>query len=100
MTVARTYFMHAKEGRSAELEQGLRTLADLVMNNLEGCLGVEVLRDLGNEHRFLFIERWESEEAHKAGLADFRKLDLGSIFAAVDGAPDGSYFDSLAERQR
>ena len=98
MTVARIYYMHAKEGMSAELEQGLRDLADLVMANLEGCRGVEVLRDMGNERRFMFIERWDSEEAHKAGAAAFAKLNIGSILAALDGPPDGSYFDSLAAR--
>lgn len=99
MTVARIYYMHAKEGMSAELEQGLRNLVDMVMDNLEGCRGVEVLRDMGNERRFMFIERWDSEEAHKAGAAAFAKLDMGSVMASLDGPPDGSYFDSLSSRQ-
>jgi len=99
MTVARIYYMHAKEGMSAELETGLRKLVDLVMDNLEGCRGVEVLRDLGNERRFMFVERWDSEEAHQAGAAAFGKLNLGSVLEALDGPPDGSYFDSLSARQ-
>jgi quinol monooxygenase YgiN len=98
MTIARIYHMHAKDGRSAELETGLRKLIDLVMGNLEGCRGVELLRDMGNERRFMFIERWDSEESHKAGAAAFAKLDLGSLMAALDGPPEGGYFDSLAAR--
>ncbi len=98
MTVARVYYMHAKEGLSAELETGLRKLIDQIIDNIDGCRGVELLRDLGNERRFLFIERWDSVEAHKAGGPAFKKLDMGSVMAAIDGPPDGGYFDALSAR--
>jgi len=98
MSGARIYVMHAKEGMSAEFETALRKLADVIMDNIEACRGVEVLRDLGNERRFIFIERWDSEEAHQAAAPALSKLDVGSVIASLDGPPDGSYFDLLFAR--
>ena len=66
MTVARVYYMYAKDGMADELEQGLCKLVDLVMDNLEGCRGVEVRRDIETAGRFMFVEHWDSIEAHKA----------------------------------
>ena len=98
MTVARVYYMYAKPGMADELEAGLRGLVDLVMDNLEGCRGVEVMRDMETEGRFMFVERWDSIDAHKAGAAAFGKLNLGSVLGALDRPPEGYYFDSLSAR--
>ncbi len=92
MTVARIYIIHATD--SAEMETGLEALADAV-RKASGSEGVEVLRDLGNEKRFVFIEKWESEAAHAAGLDALDKSLLAPISAASDGPPDGSYYDYL-----
>ena len=94
MTIARIYTMHAKEGLSSELEAGLRKMI-AVVTTFDGSKGAELLRDAGNERRFLFIEKWDSVEAHKAGQEAFRKLDMGSVMDALDGPPDGAYFDYL-----
>ncbi len=92
MTVARLYIIHAAEGRSAQMEAGLEGLADIV-RKAAGSEGVELLRDLGNEHRFIFVEKWESEEAHGAALANMPAGALDPVQAAADGPPDGSYYD-------
>lgn len=94
MTVTRHYVMHAKDGDSAVLETALRALADQV-RPIPGCEGVELLRDLGNEHRFLFTEKWESVDAHKAAGQHLPKEALAPVMAALDGPPDGGYFDYL-----
>lgn len=96
MTVARVYYMYAKEGMTAELETGLHNLVTMVMDNLEGCRGVEVMRDMETEGRFMFVERWDSIEAHKAGAAAFAKLNIGSVMSALSRPPEGYYFDCLA----
>ncbi|WP_176591187.1 putative quinol monooxygenase [Sphingobium sp. EM0848] len=94
MTVARHYIMHAKEGMDAELETALRAVADAV-RPLPGCEGVEMLRDLGNERRFVFIEKWADIDAHKAAGAVLDKGLFAPMMAALDGPPDGAYFDYL-----
>lgn len=95
MTVARCYEMHAAEGKDAMLETALRALADAV-RPLTGCEGVELLRDCGNERRFLFIEKWRSIEAHKDAGKMLGREALTGVMAALDGPPDGSYLDYLA----
>ncbi|WP_150292328.1 putative quinol monooxygenase [Sphingobium estronivorans] len=94
MTVARHYIIHAKEGMDAELETALRAVADAV-RSLSGCEGVEMLRDLGNERRFVFIEQWADIDAHKAAGAMLDKGLFAPMMAALDGPPDGAYFDYL-----
>jgi heme oxygenase (mycobilin-producing) len=94
MTVARYYMMHAKEGSDAALESALRALADAV-RQLPGCEGIEMLRDLGNERRFLFIEKWADVDAHKAAGPLLDKGVFAPMMAALDGPPDGAYFDYL-----
>ena len=94
MTVARLYIMHAKEGHDGALEAALSYLASGV-RTVKGCEGVELLRDTGNEHRFVFIEKWESEEAHGSALSSLPEGVMAPVMAALDGPPDGSYFDYL-----
>lgn len=94
MTIARHYVMNAAEGRDAQLETALTALADAV-RKVPGSEGVELLRDLGNERRFVFIEKWTSVEAHKGALDHLGKDALAPIMAALDGPPDGAYLDYL-----
>ncbi|MDX3884740.1 MULTISPECIES: putative quinol monooxygenase [Edaphosphingomonas] len=94
MTVARHYIMNAVEGRDATLETALRDLADKV-RAISGCQGVELLRDIGNERRFIFIEKWDSVDAHKAAGPQLGKDALAPILAVLDGPPDGDYLDYL-----
>ncbi len=94
MTVARHYVMHAKEGSDAALERALRDLAAAV-RPLPGCEGVEMLRDLGNERRFVFIERWADVDAHKAAGPMLDKRIFEPMMAALDGPPEGAYLDYL-----
>lgn len=94
MTVARHYVMHAKAGQSAALETALGKAADLV-RTVPGNEGVELLRDTGNEHRFIFIEKWDSEESHQKALSGMPAGSLDAVQAAMDGPPDGAYFDYL-----
>lgn len=94
MTTARLYIMHAKEGHDAALETALRDLAAAVVA-FPGSEGAEVLRDAGNERRFILIEKWASIEAHEAIKADFKKLPMAPLMDALDGPPDGSYYDYL-----
>ena len=94
MTVARLYIIPAADGKSAEMETALRALSAVVCT-ADGSEGVEVLRDLGNEHRFIFIEKWASEEHHAKSFASLPEGALDGVQAAAGGPPDGSYYDYL-----
>lgn len=94
MAVARHYIMRAREGHDATLETALLELAGKI-RAIPGCEGVEVLRGLGNERRFVLIEKWRSVEAHKAGGAYLPREALAPLMATLDGPPDGAYFEYL-----
>lgn len=94
MPVARHYVMHAREGSATALESALRELATAV-RQLPGCEGVEMLRDVGNERRFIFIERWADVDAHKAAGPMLDKRLFEPMMAALEGPPEGSYMDYL-----
>jgi len=94
MTVARLYIIPAADGKSAEMEEALVELSAIV-SRAEGSEGVELLRDLGNEHRFIFIEKWVSEEHHAKGFASLPEGALDGVQAAAGGPPDGAYYDYL-----
>lgn len=94
MTVARHYVMNAAEGKDDALEAALRTVADVV-RGVTGSEGVELLRDLGNKRRFIFIEKWESVEAHAAAGKQLPEDTFAPVIGALDGPPDGAYFDYL-----
>jgi len=94
MTIARHYVMHALEGHEAALETALADVAQTI-RDIPGNEGIELLRDLGNERRFIFIEKWDSVESHK-GAADHMTQDaLVHVMAAMDGPPEGAYLDYL-----
>lgn len=95
MTVARIYIVPAAEGKSAEMEAALIGVSKVVVK-ADGSEGVEVLRDLGNEHRFILIEKWASEEHHAKSLAALPEGTLDPVKAAAGGPPDGSYYDYIA----
>ncbi|MCW2394173.1 MULTISPECIES: putative quinol monooxygenase [unclassified Sphingobium] len=94
MTVARLYIIPAADGKSAEMEAALMALSGTV-KAADGCEGVELMRDLGNEHRFIFIEKWASEEHHAKSLASLPEGALDGVQAAAGGPPDGAYYDYL-----
>lgn len=94
MTVARLYIIPAADGRSAEMEEALVELSKVVAK-ADGSKGVELLRDLGNEHRFIFIEKWASEEHHAKALASLPAGSLDGVQAAAGGPPDGAYYDYI-----
>lgn len=94
MTVARHYIMTAKPGGSAQLETALSNLADAV-RKAPGSVGVELLRDAGDEHRFVFIEKWDSIASHKGAGDHIAKEALAPLRDAIDGHPEGCYLDYL-----
>jgi quinol monooxygenase YgiN len=94
MTVARIYIIPTAEGKSAEMETALLGVAKIVATR-DGSEGVEVLRDLGNEHRFILIEKWASEEHHANSFATMPEGALDGVKASAGGPPDAGYYQYL-----
>ncbi|QUT07830.1 antibiotic biosynthesis monooxygenase [Sphingobium phenoxybenzoativorans] len=96
MAIKRYYILTASEGNEAALQTALVSLSEIV-RPLNGCEGIELLSDLGNSKRFIFIETWSSADAQKESGASIPKSAFGPIMAALDGPPDASFFETLIE---
>ena len=94
MTVARIYRMIATEGKGDELAQALLAFAPDVAG-IAGCLGVEVTRDIDSPLSFLFLEKWDVIESHKAGLAALSHDKLKAVLALVANPLEGTYEEYL-----
>jgi quinol monooxygenase YgiN len=90
MTIARIYRMRAAAGRGDELAQALAALVSVV-TGIAGCHGCDLIRETDAPEQFLFIEKWESIEAHKAGGAALPKGSFSAVGAALAGPPDSAY---------
>jgi quinol monooxygenase YgiN len=91
MTFARVYQMIAADGK----EQAVDALIALerVVRPLDGCLGVELLRDSMQSNKFLFVEKWRTVEAHKAAGASLPRASFGPVMEAVARPPESSYLE-------
>jgi heme oxygenase (mycobilin-producing) len=91
--VVRQYLMVAADGRAEELLGALRALSSAV-EALPGSQGVDLLRDIDRPERFVFIERWVSMDAHKAGAGALPKALIGAVMAPLAMPLDGAYLAS------
>ena len=90
--IARHYIVEAKPEMADALQGELDRLADTV-RAIPGSLGFELLRDIENTDRFIFIEKWKSVEAHKGALAHIPRESFAGLMAAVAGPLAGSYLE-------
>ncbi len=90
MTVGRVYRMTAAEGQGDVLVGALAALRELVLTK-PGCSGIDLLRDDADANRFLFIEKWDSVEAHQAVLGSLPPEALAGVMGALAGPPEGTY---------
>ena len=81
----------AAEGKSDETATFLQSLVPYI-SSCEGCLGCEVLRSRESEDKFVVIEKWQSEQAHKASIAGFPQENMQVAMALFAGPPKGEYF--------
>ncbi|KRB85297.1 hypothetical protein ASE00_00350 [Sphingomonas sp. Root710] len=94
MTLVRHYLMTAKPGGAEMLEAALVALA-AVIRPVEGCRGIELLREDGRPGSFVFIERWASRQAHEASGRELPKQSFAPVMAALAHPPEVRCFDHL-----
>lgn len=94
MTIARHYVMHAAEGKAAELPSAFTALVGALVG-IPGFEGADLLRDVDEPARFIFIEKWSSVEAHKEGGSLLPKEAIAPLMASLAGRPEGAYLTYL-----
>ena len=63
--------IEAKKGRSTEALEIMEKSQEFCLS-VDSCSGFEILQCQDDDHKFSFIERWSSTEAHKAFLEQRR----------------------------
>jgi quinol monooxygenase YgiN len=94
MTLARHYRLTPKAGADAELRQALGALK-AALGAVPGFEGADVLRAPEPPHTMVFIEKWASPEAYKAGGGSVPKPVLSQIMATLDGPPETATYEYL-----
>lgn len=92
MSIARYYRMNAATGQEDVLGQALQELA-VAVRAVAGCEGCELLRGSDQPGTYIFIEKWTSIEAHKAGGASLPKDIFKPVMAALAGSPEAMYLE-------
>lgn len=90
MTIIRHYAMRAGDGQADALLTALHELARVV-GSLEGCEGIDLLRDQDDPARFVFLERWTTADAHKAAAGKLPRELIGAVLAPLADPLEGRY---------
>ncbi len=90
----RLYRMTARPAEGPALRAALETLAASV-RQVEGCHGTELLNDCDKPDQFVLLERWTSQEAHKAGGKLLGKEAFAPVMAVLAGPPEAASLTPL-----
>jgi quinol monooxygenase YgiN len=91
MSVTRLNHFRAHEGREGALRESLLSILPSI-RGAAGSISCRLLRDVEEPTRFVVVEVWESVEAHRASLADFKPEDFAEVMKLFAAPPSGSYF--------
>jgi len=86
MSLVKLYDMQAGPGQADTLRAALEKLAAAVVQ-VPGNLGADLYSDAKTEGRFVFLETWESAEAHKDSGNHLDQGLFGAVMKAVDSKP-------------
>jgi heme oxygenase (mycobilin-producing) len=66
-----------------------------VIEDSEGCRSCRLLQDLDDERSSVFIELWDSVEAHRASANDIPREQLEEIMQLLASPPQSRYFAEI-----
>jgi quinol monooxygenase YgiN len=95
MSILRRYRMVAKAGEAQALEAALVQLA-MKVRPFQGCEGVKIMKDINNDHVFVFVEQWASGDDHKAAGKALGAEVFASIWPLLDGKPEASDLEPIS----
>jgi quinol monooxygenase YgiN len=86
----------ALPGKADELALLLRQGRD-ISRAADGCESFQLFQRADDEHRFMFIERWTSIDAHHANMADniLGSGHFAKILPLLVGPPDNGVIERL-----
>lgn len=83
------YVLRAKEGAAEALLAELGRLSEL-LSALDGVVGVDIWQDEADDHRCIFVERWQSAAHYAEGSQRIDKAAFKALIAHLGAPPEVS----------
>lgn len=93
--VQRFNIFHSAPDKSDLLRQFFIELIDYIQNS-PGCIRCELWQDQQQSDVFIITEQWQSEDDHRASLANYPQEKMQAAMPLFGQAPTGGYFTKIA----
>jgi quinol monooxygenase YgiN len=92
MTITRIGEMKAREGQEAALRSFFETVIMPALDRSEGLQSYHLLQNQVEPTRFIFIELWDSIEAHKESVNNIDPRQIETVMKLLADKPWGEYY--------
>ena len=92
MTVTRIGEMKARQGQEAALRAFFDTIIVPAVQSSPGIQSCHLLQNQDEPTRFIFIEVWDSIEAHQASAKNIDPNQIDRVMKLLADTPRGEYF--------
>jgi heme oxygenase (mycobilin-producing) len=92
MTVTRIGEMKAKKGQEDTLRAFYETVVMPAIKSADGIQSFHLLQNQADPTRFIFIELWDSIEAHQASVKNIDPRQIENVMKLLSDTPRGEYF--------
>jgi quinol monooxygenase YgiN len=92
MTITRIGEMKAQKGQEAALRAFFDTVIVPAVKTSAGIQSCYLLQNRAEPTRFIFIELWDSIEAHQASVKNIDPRQIENVMKLLADTPKGEYF--------
>lgn len=92
--IKRFNIFHAAEGKTELLRDFFVELIEYIQNS-PGCISCELWQDQQQKEIFIISEQWQTEDAHRASLANYPADKMQAAMPLFGQAPTGGYFTQI-----
>jgi quinol monooxygenase YgiN len=94
MPITRLNEFTAATGKVDELHRMCESIARTVAAS-SGCVSCQLLRSQAEPARFVFIEVWENQEAHRAAVKQIPRESIAAVMPLLSSPPKGEYYEHV-----
>ena len=92
MTITRIGEMKAQKGQEDVLHAFFKTVVMPALDASAGMQSYHLLQNQADPTRFIFIELWDSIEAHRASVKNIDPRQIENVMKLLADTPRGEYY--------
>lgn len=92
MAVSRIGEMVAQAGKEEALRTFIQTVIVPAIEGSEGGLACQVYQNQTDPTRFMIVELWDSQEAHRASVKNITPEEIAQVKTLLADMPPGAYY--------